>query len=818
MNMVDNNNYMLSKDKIDVELSLRQLRDNLLDNRSSEDAEQIIVAQSRKGPKIVEVAVQKSELSKFDIITELAVPYFFLLTDSHQQYDITIVDDAVYYGSTLYNLYKELLEYADAFNLSPAIKAFVAIKDKGSMPMSGMMVYGNEEIREGFGHYFVKEIMKKFRRFHRCMEVEYPVVTYMFTTPIDIDRLKKELASRYEGFYAIDHTEGCVLNVLLPEQESQFRKIRMYPDGNMLHVVVMSPRNIPDNPEVLENLMKSQEEGIGEMWQYMTRRMLKASVENDFRPSLCRNIRRSLVVLANYIFSYQDYLCCRNDLEKAFCDSGLIIENSSLSESGLYQLVGQKSIVYSIMDYLSRQRQQSGCGFSNMLEKAQQRDCLVYEEERFPSQGERLAINAHNEHMVHNSLSWQESLSALFFNQTLFVERWSRAKTMYEGRRLWFGYTHDSLLSMIKKHSRYELPNDIVLKIHQWVDGRIDMGCVVPQYILDKSQNMWIRVLRPGENEDLLLSHLARFVIHIYNLVNRKMGLGYVPLAFFEGVLAVVYKRLWKSTLANQFEFKLYLDRENHLRLSSEDSGASSEVVSYLRKMYVLETEDNEVTIAPRITDAEFCANTTIEREARQKVDAEVDEIMNKYAKSKVSPTDASSIFNYYLNSDMEEDVIVKICRDSSKSIMSVVDKIESLIRFGDVGVVDGSINDKLIDTYQAIVRYDVNPIFYTDNGGSLKSTSSDQENERFVRIQTEFKRMIYIINVLIAIFVMKSFDSFKNFVTFKSKDKEFPALKLDILQEKIDTILNDGDFNDKAHQEQLLRTIRNVLIGISIL
>ena len=93
----------LAKDKIDFGLALKQLHDDLLRDYNS-DIPCVVVSLSRKGPKILEIVFSEKELQRFDIITEIALPFFFLMRKHEQrQYHVYVVDDAVYYGSTLLN-------------------------------------------------------------------------------------------------------------------------------------------------------------------------------------------------------------------------------------------------------------------------------------------------------------------------------------------------------------------------------------------------------------------------------------------------------------------------------------------------------------------------------------------------------------------------------------------------------------------------------------------------------------------------------------------------------------------------------------------
>ena len=67
-----------------------------------------------------------------------------------------------------------------------------------------------------------------------------------------------------------------------------------------------------------------------------------------------------------------------------------------------------------------------------------------------------------------------------------------------------------NLTAFVHRYGAFKIeePEKFQTELHSWIDNRIDNGCIVPQYIVDSASSTWMRVFRPGENEDLLLSHL----------------------------------------------------------------------------------------------------------------------------------------------------------------------------------------------------------------------------------------------------------------------------------------------------------------------
>lgn len=805
----------LAKDMIDFGLALKQLHDDLLRDYSS-DIPCVVVSLSRKGPKIMETVFSEKELQRFDIITEIALPFFFLMRKHEQShYNVYIVDDAVYYGSTLLNLYNELREYEKVTGMKLNIRAYVALKDWDMLQIEGLTINGMESRRRGYGHFFVKEAMKRFRKSHSCMEVEYPVVRYHFSQTVDAELLAAEAKSRFEGYYVVRHEEGIVFCTLLPQNGCQFCKLRIYPDEQQVSVAVMAPWDIPDDEQTLEALMDEIGYGYNNLWQSITDKVLHKG-EAQLSATTFRNLRRSLVVLANYIYSYQVFLYNMRMIENVFHACRLLPSDMGIEKKDIYRLTGSGEIADTLIKKLNEQTKLVDMHYPLSLPSAVKEHGLVYEEDNFPDGDERQNILLHNEHMVRNSHSYQEALSALFFNQNLFIERWSRMKARYEGRRLWFGYTHDSLAFILERNGRYKKPQNQERLLHKWVDVRIDQGCVVPQYVLDTQKDVWVRVLRPGENEDVLLSHLARFVIHVYKLIDEKMELGYVPHDFLSGMMAVVYQTLWVDCLKEQFDFTLILDNDRTLRLAEFDVIGSPEVINYLKRMYILEVNDDEVTISPRITDREFRSQTTMDSDAVRRLDKIVSEVMDQFATSGMSYRNPEIIFNHYLNKYLPVQMLVDVCHRAGATLTDVISHVEENIENGQSEFFNSDTESQMIEAYHEVMKYSEDISFYIKDGMSAKEYWQKYNSDRRFKVLTELNRIIYLVNILASVYALKDYEGFSNFAEMYGNKNIFALMRLEELQQSVVDILHEGSFETAHHSSHLISVMRRILTETS--
>lgn len=811
-------NTLQLSDKKHFDSSLQNLHDRLLQYYYDGDTKTVIIALSRKGPKMVDAIFSAEERGKLDIVTEFAMPIFFSRIPKGSKLRVFILDDAVYYGSTLLNLYNEIKRYEILFDITLEVKAFVAIKDANAMYLPQPEIIADEAWRNGCGHYFVREAMSRFRRLHQCMEVEFPIITYSFGRQIHVQALGQVLARQFgEKCYTEQYEEGSTLNVVLNCHQSQFCKIRLYPDGTQLHVSFMAPRLIPNDESILRRLMSHMDNRLADWWSRFCAEILKDQADVKTVEALKRSRHRNIVSMANYIFSYQEYILNKNLLEMTFQQIDSALECKGLDEYALYQVIGDKEMADDLLLCLSAQARHAHPHFPNIPSIPLMPDGLNYEEPRNPSEEERRTLSSHNWHMIRNSHSYKEALSAIFFNQNLFIERWSRTKARYEARHLWFGYTHDSLMSMLREHGRFSQPDNIEIALHRWIDNRIDMGCIVPQYILDYATNQWTRVFRPGENEELLLSHLGRFAIHVYNRVEKRLMLGFVPDHFLDNMLSAIYKRFWNQGLSSQFQFGLQLSEDNVLQLSPLESEHQTKVLLFLQKMYILENNDGEITIAPRITDEEFKSNTTIDAGIQTRIDDFVEEILDKFDASETPVDNDYVIFNYYLNEDMADEALAEAYQQVARQLLRAVRMIDTGIDIGDGRYVNAACQQLLLDCYHQLIRYDVDIVMFSDKREmTFEEYWNRFETEPRFRAHTQIRRLNYILNLLISVYAIDRFDNFLAYTRSSGQKDYLKMIGLDGLQKYIDQMTSAGNFREVQTSHKLTRALQHVISQIA--
>lgn len=799
-----------SKDYIDFKESLKQLHDNLLrdyvyDNNS------IVIALSRKGPKVIDLAFTEDELSNFNIVTEFAIPFLLKTLQPGVEYRIYVVDDAIYFGSTLKNLISEIREYEERYKLKFTIRTYVALQDKEALKFSDVEVNGMIGYRSGYGHYFVRQLMAGCRSQHRCMEVEFPIITCEFTEKIDLQRIAIVLDKEYKTVYANDYAEEKVVTVLLHEDGCQFCKIRIYGEEKKLHIAFMAPRNIAGGIDSLQHLMDGFNPEYRKLWDLLLYHLYGDKQLWSPADRLNRNRERSLVVLANYIYSYHLFVGIRRLLEQQFRNLGYVINAFYLQKNSIYRLTGVHSIEDELKRLLSYDMRVVDEHRPDVNIYAPVMPSQFYEEEDSPTLEERNSLAEHNLHMVRNCMNMQQALSAIVFNQNLFVERWSRNGNEGSRRHLWFGYTHETLGALVDRYARFDSTDTQNKDIHQWLDGRIDMGCVVPQYIRDWKSNIWVRVFRPGENEDIFLSHLARFVIHLYGAIDNNLHLGYCPREILGKVLAIVWIEYYEDILKQQFDFKLKVE-DGELFLSQDKLPTRLTVIRYLQKMYILNiNNDGEITISPRIADPDFLHHTTLDKHAEEIIDRFVDMMFEQMKEWDVDVYSSYSYFNHYLNKDVDTGELKTTAKKAALDLKTVLEQVEIGLSVHPEKPLADNMKDRVLDIFYQIRKYDEHPNFYINNVKTETEYWYQYKTDPRIKVQHDFKAMYQIMNLIVGVYILNS-EKTVNYLKSDAAKTAMTMLRMGTLRAYLEKVEKEDNYKELRYSTTMPGLMKGIL------
>lgn len=605
----------------------------------------VIVSISRKGPKLLEFLLGSGG-DVCNTITEVALPFYALRHMQEKKHvKMVIFDDAIYYGTTAIGIYKELCGFERLYGLDTSKELYTAIRSKESKSNLAELIneadihsYNDDEkidLRHGYGHYFIRRLEEDMSQLHNTLEVEFPIVEFMSDKPVNESALFHAICGIYgdDVAFEVTHYKQTSISIVLGREGTRegqsFRKLRIYVDGNIIRVVCLAPWLLPDDMSVMPGLfgntrLKQLWGELMQAYQYPMEKLRKFKA--DYFISVERCIRKSLVIMANYFFSYRLLLEEKEKLLRAFSVSVPNVKYKGVCLKDLFYLLGDAEQCDEVRRALRDLWDQTDVLAENELipninpVKAII-DYQVFENEHFPEIEEQNVFERHNKEMLENCQNVNEALSAMFFNQTSLIEKWSRRSELYDFGRLRFGYTFMSLYNSLMATGRMELNAKDLKKVDQWIDHRIDQACIVPQYVVDRQSNLWCRVFRPGENEDALLSHLARYVLSVFKAVDEARGLGWVYENHLREMLclsAMDDKQVWQK---NAFEFQLVADRDTKtLKFKYDGEENERDVLDYIIAMHILKQDQGVVSISSELVDDEIGEVTTLDEEVEEEV------------------------------------------------------------------------------------------------------------------------------------------------------------------------------------------------------
>lgn len=737
------------------ESSLGLFADRIRNVLSGSDS--IVVALSRKGPRLLESLFRQDALYG-KVISEHALPFLFLRLskNSFMKCNIHIVDDAIYYGSTVKSLIEEIEGYIRVLKLENRVKlksVITVIKDPSSMDVTvdGRPPLANDSVRGGYGHYFVKQVMRKIRGNGYPLEIEFPVVCYRLVKETTLEQVYQALiqSNRIESVGLVHKNEGIesVSLVLTEPDDTTFYKFRIYIKGGELKISVIAPELVPaDFRQLGYAAFGNVNSRLTYLWKNLYYKLRKIFVVMAHNGCSTRNIERSAVILLNFLSSIDTYCYMKWKVEKSLSDfigeePFMWLDNVNVGYLTDYELCD--SVVSEIQMFLNSEE----CSTLPIRWRMDTSKDVVRETLSMTDSEKESLINA-NMSGVYQSESVEEALSVMMFNQMVLVEKMSRSDAMADYHsRLRFGYSYYSIIDFIRRHSSVIGSVDVNgERLYVWIDSQIDNGCIVPQYVIDMINNCWTRVFRPGENEDVMLSHLGRFVAFVMDNMYRydkDRAIGKVLKDNLNGVLAFVYQKC-KDTIKAQeptFDFKVH---EKHYLYKSN---SKESIVDFLVRMSVLTIEENNIiSLNSRLQRNEFSEYTTLDDSLNNLIKDSVKLIVNRLVENKFQAEYLyPNTINYFLL-DYSDEKVMKESIDKVGSL--IIEKIRLILST----IENGSYDEMLA---QKNIKYIVDS--YKDRLSQYELKNKDVLSERierhvFVDEVRKVRRVLFAINMLIII------------------------------------------------------------------
>lgn len=734
--------------------SLKEMVKHLNEEIHSSETD-IVIALSRKGPRMLEYLKRYNSLKEFSFTTEHALPFIFeqISNNRDKKYRIFIVDDAIYFGSTIQNLYNEIKAYIDAYKLDNvkiyAVVTAIKASDSKTLNIDDALLLnyeGKEPLRAGYGHYFVKCLMNDFSKLDNTLEVEFPTIEYDLPSNVDEQIVDEAIKKQYPDAFRPEQNgesraKWCI--ILENGKTSAFNKVRIFISANKLRFVFMNPHYFNNNEETLAGLMVRQGSPFREMWNEIQLHFknVELDIRKEFNNEIRRNRLRTQVILANYILSFNNFLVERDKINAIVGSLGIDENSYSIKENNLTYLIGNVSLVANTIGRL-KVAADSNLSLDPLLSVKEMTvsNDYVLESNSLPKDELEVLLN-HNLVMISKSQDTEESLSAMFNNLTILIEKWTRGTIYDDNYRLRFGYTMKNLTAFVHRYGAFKIeePEKFQTELHSWIDNRIDNGCIVPQYIVDSASSTWMRVFRPGENEDLLLSHLARLVLCVWNQANEILQVQKVNTYTYQSLLSVVIDTFRECLEKEESYLQFRIDG----KLLPCIGDKYRNIVDYMKDMYILTEENDFLECSPRLQNKEFKTCTTLSRE--------LEENIRKKIKSLLSPKlvldNPFGDFSGDINYELKELLPISKIEVNIQKLKDDVHDLIQLLLVSDGNVVDMTDNevDHLLSNYFAFIK----PYLLSDE----KVSKLEIDGDSIYYTEEKLQKILSLYNILLLVY-----------------------------------------------------------------
>lgn len=522
---------------------------------NNNDEKTLIVAIARKSPRLYEYC-QMMWGDKFSshclfIVSEHALPFLFQHDFAEKYHKVILVDEAIYNGTTFERIHSLLLT------------GFHLVGDKSEADLECLPAVvsssfrnpkfkkGAYEIKEDEIPFYIDNIIMKFQTLGKPYDIEFPLVyidtNFSLEQNLDLalkiaQGLVEEYGSDKSYSYKVSHRNinesddgisgwsstsanySVVLDPLINKSSDimhpEFWKIRIYAKESRLCIVCFAPYVIPlDYLERLErqpDLFFQGAAGMGRIWTDLYTSVVfgrDATLEpDDRREEYIYHCRRTLVITANYLFSFLHLTKTIPNITDILKENGVNMSESRwrMEEQDLAYLFGPDlaaRICPELMELIHSKEEPANLIQPKISHYSLMPDLFTED------------FNRQNSLDFVKCRTISELMSCNFSNQRRLIERPSRNVYMSLDR-LRYGESFTALHNKFMPF--YVQDADRRKALHQALDKRIDEGSIVPNYVLDRSQqsNPFVRMFRSGENEDRLRDQLAGLICYIV----RKIG------------------------------------------------------------------------------------------------------------------------------------------------------------------------------------------------------------------------------------------------------------------------------------------------------
>lgn len=583
-------------------------------------------------------------------------------------------------------------------------------------------------------------------------ESMFPVLKYRYDGNKSIDDIENIVKDYTRNDYAYkielikdkefttnDSTLASFTLFMGDDKDCQFKILRIRVTEKFINFEFVCPRMIPENRNMLLQLMENQDDVIRYFWN----KNVKSYYNKKKRQSgigIIQQINdRPIVELANYIYSFTEITSytslIKSIVGKDEYDNPAF--NTDWTTNAL-QLNSVKEDLENVLDSLYK-------GNTKIIripfytDKPERKD-IIYGDLGWPYKEEQELLEINNQHLLKDFSDWETCLEMQFLNM---------GKLMMEGEShnrqgvFRFGYTFSSLIENVLIYSSVPFKSAYPLSVQSWLDLRLYEGSIACQYVLDRENNRWTLVYQPSIDFSTPSLRLLKLMSLIYKRLIKNIGENLYNsvcnVRFWDNILSVIYNNIEFPTLSWSLNMDIKLS--DNLIVMHKPTGFT--LMEYASKAGMLYVHNGIVNISIDIR------KIPVEDDAlgfSSQVTALIKEIFHLAIKYNVPTKQIQNITNFYLSRRINFSKLISLAEDFKKYLSNSV--FPYITEKGDLGNNDTL---RLINFYESFSSYLISVDYHSEKSQFIQLDEQEQNN--ISKYQKVALLCIVIINVLLGTF-----------------------------------------------------------------
>lgn len=583
--------------------NLKSQINKIIQEKEDTNGKVVVCAIARKAPKLLDYLHDRLDdvWDKMYVITEIALP-FLKWGDIRQ---IILIDDAIYYGSTVEGVYAKIRKFSDAVKIVP-ICCISAAEPQLSFEKDLL----SESVERSVGHYFVDCLSGRFKKLLTPFEVEFPVLSIQYPDgqAFDSKRFVKDIKEYGIGYvYFISDQEW---GLDMSDNGKECKKIRFYFHEHTMLLTCICTTPVFEKVLMDNNLFNNTI--YASIWHNTIRKGLVGCSDEDA-------LGKALCIAYNFLYSLAEFSKVwspiKNCIDTQFENNFVTIKFSEREPSLLFTDTLSKPILQWVDDFLAISTIASTDSFTEY-----EVDNFDVDKEVLPGTFEFSELYFSQQKKFLDSFDKPELvLMSLFYLQNTMLDKLNRAFYMLNNERLKYGHSFSTLGSLFDRKGFKGYRS----KMHSWVDQNIDRASIVPQYLKvtnSDRKSVWTRVFRSGENEMLFVSKWGRLVLHVLDNELRESGMESIARSYLSSLIVYLHRKVGLNDCGFEVQD---IQRINHTHSTYIKIGNETvEILDLMKKLdLILEDEANQIKIEEESLDNELLSGLSLPIAKTEEID-----------------------------------------------------------------------------------------------------------------------------------------------------------------------------------------------------